>query len=135
MFDNIQAALLPKGACIPGRYSLTYTGYTGSALLLVSHTVPASFVAHHKVSTLTAMLCLQALLVQSAMKAMTQQTSPTSDSEAQSSGRVTGDQADGTELRAEYEARLAAAADQAEQVGSTAFGKNSNAGDHDSLLA
>ncbi len=65
------------------------------------------------------MLCSQALLVQSAMTAMTQQASPTSDSEAQSSGRVTGEQADGSELRAEYEARLAVVAEQAEQVGST----------------
>ncbi len=53
------------------------------------------------------------------MTAMTQQASPTSDSEAQSSGRVTGEQADGSELRAEYEARLAVVAEQAEQVGST----------------
>lgn len=64
------------------------------------------------------MLCSQALLVQSAMIAMTQQTSPASISEAQSSGRVTGEQADGSEVRAEYEARLAVAAEQAEQVGS-----------------
>jgi hypothetical protein len=83
----------------------------------------------------TATLCLQALLVQSAMTAMTQRASPASDSEAQSSGRVTGEQADGSELRAEYEARLAVAAEQAEQVGSTAFGTNSKAGHQDNLLA
>lgn len=53
-------------------------------------------------------------------------TQPSSDSEAQSSGRVTGEQADGSELRAEYEARLAVVAEQAEQVGSTAFGTNLN---------
>ena len=76
-------------------------------------------IAPHKVSSVTAMLCSQALLVQSAMMAMTQQASPASDSEAHSSGRATGEQADGSELRAEYEARLAAAAEQAEQVGST----------------
>ncbi len=68
---------------------------------------------------MTAMLCLQALLVQSAMTAMTQKTAPASNSEAQSSGRVTGEQADGSELRAEYEAKLAVAAEQAEQVSST----------------
>ena len=68
---------------------------------------------------MTAMLCSQALLVQSAMTAMTQQTAAASNSEAQSSGRVTGEQADGSELRAEYEARLAVVAEQAEQVGST----------------
>ena len=62
------------------------------------------------------MLCSQSLLVQSAMMAMTQQASPASDSEAHSSGRATGEQADGSELRAEYEARLAVAAAQAEQV-------------------
>ena len=44
LYNNIQAALLqPEGACIPGRYSRTYTVYAGSALLLVSHTTPTSF--------------------------------------------------------------------------------------------
>ena len=56
------------------------------------------------------------------MMAMTQQASPASDSEAPSSSRIIGEQADGSELRAEYEARLAVVAEQAEQVGSTAFG-------------
>ncbi|KAA6421731.1 MAG: hypothetical protein FRX49_08342 [Trebouxia sp. A1-2] len=57
----------------------------------------------------------QALLVQSAMMAMTQQTSLASNSEAQRPGRVTGEQADGSDVRAEYETRLAVVAKQAEQ--------------------
>ena len=62
------------------------------------------------------MLCLQALLVQSAMEAARQQHQLQPDSAAQSSGRSTDDQAEISELRSEYEARLAAAAEHAEQV-------------------
>jgi len=113
-----------------------HTLFTQLLLCCLSHILHQHlFFAHHKVSSVTATLCLQALLVQSAMTAMTQRASPASDSEAQSSGRVTGEQADGSELRAEYEARLAVAAEQAEQVGSTAFGTNSKAGHQDNLLA
>lgn len=81
------------------------------------------------------MLRSQALLVQSAMMAMTQQTSLASNSEAQRPGRVTGEQADGSDVRAEYETRLAVVAKQAEQVSSTALGTNSSLGHQDSLVA
>ena len=43
------------------------------------------------------------------------------DSAPQSSGRSCGEQAEISELRAEYEARLAAAAEQAEQVRHVGF--------------
>ena len=42
--NNTQTApLQPKGACISGRCSCTYPVYAGSALLLVSPTIPTSF--------------------------------------------------------------------------------------------
>jgi len=112
-----------------------HTLFTQVLLCCLSHILHQHLsVARYKVSSVTATLCSQALLVQSAMTAMTQQTLAASDSETQSSGRVTGEQVDGSEFRAEYEARLAVAAEQAKQVGSTAFGTNSNSGHEDSLL-
>ena len=62
------------------------------------------------------MLCLQALLVQSTMEAARQQHQLQPDSAPQSSGRSSDGQPEISELRAEYEARLAAAAEHAEQV-------------------